>query len=124
MICITSAQYSMRATVLSQGGFDTTPEAGFDDTPLTPNLAQDPNTGEILRVWSADTIPGGVVQQKVIKCKVRGIISKTTRGEGTSTKITAAGLIDDTDYVMMDFLPTVSLSKRDRITNIKNLRAW
>jgi len=102
----------MRATVLSQGGFDTTPES---------NTTQDPDTGEIKRVWRRDTdlITAGD-QLLTIKCNVRGIISKTTRGEGTSTKITAAGIIDDTDYVMMDFLPFISLSKRDRITDIKN----
>lgn len=111
MRCLTSVNYSMWATVLSQGG--------FDSTPSSPSQSQDPDTGELVRVWREDTdLNTAGTQSKRIKCKVRGIISKTTRGEGTSTKITAAGLLEDTDYVMMDFGPHVILSKRDRITNI------
>lgn len=108
---IISAHFNMRATVLSQGGFDTTPGS----------TTQDPDTGEIKRVWASDSdlVLAGT-QLKIIKCVVRGIISKTTRGEGTSMKIDTAGIILDTDYVMMNFLPTELLSKRDRITNITN----
>lgn len=113
MRCITSARYTMTATVLSQGGHDTTPESPF--------AAQDPDTGTINRAWVRDTDTLTANDQlRTIKCNARGIISKSTSGGGTSTKITAAGILDDTDYVLMDFSASEILSKRDRVTDIKN----
>lgn len=114
MRCITSAKFSMRATVLSQVNFD------LDALPET--FRQDPDTGDIVRVWTeqdSDPVETGI-QPRVIKCKARGIISKTTRGEGTSRGYNAAGILEDTDYIMINFPANVIVTKRDRITDIKN----
>ena len=101
----------MTATVLSQGGFDTTPESTI----------QDPDSGEIVRVWSADSdivTPG--IQKQTIKCICKGIISKTTRGSGTAQTVNAAGILVETDFVLMSFLPNVIITKRDKITDISS----
>jgi hypothetical protein len=101
----------MTATVLSQGGFDQTPES--------PYTSQDPNTGEIVRVWKKDTDPNTPgTQPRTIKCICKGVISKSARGAGTAEVIGVSGIIEETDYVLMKFAPSVVLTKRDRVTDI------
>lgn len=122
MRCITSARFNMTATVLTQGTLvvDDTSE---DGTVIGHwENKQDPETGEIIRVWvveDADPVAPGV-QAKTVKCIVRGILDGGIRVAGTTERYTPQGLIESVDYVKMQFPASVVITKRDRVTNVTN----
>jgi hypothetical protein len=104
----------MTATVLNQG--PTAPDTGGHWVER-----QDPDTGEIERVWTNDddvVTPG--VQQRIIPCIVRGVIDGGIRVAGTTERYTPAGIYESVDYAKMSFPANIKLSKRDRITNVTN----
>jgi hypothetical protein len=109
----------MYATVLSQG--PTSPETSDD-----PNghwvERQDNDTGEIVRVWvvedSDPDTPG--TQERIIPCIVRGVIDGGIRVAGTTERYTPAGIYESIDFAKMQFPSGIVLTKRDRITNVKN----
>lgn len=107
----------MTATVLTQNDQGQyTEEIGHFEN------RQDPETGEIIRVWvveDADPVAPGV-QGKQVKCAARGIIGSGIRGTGTNEIIDPHGLIESLDYVRMQFPASVTITKRDRVTNIAN----
>lgn len=115
--CLVSAQYNMWVTVLSQDV-----EAPVDPGSGSWVEKQDPDTGEIERVWvpeDEDTETPGV-QERKIPCSVRGIISSGVTDIGTTERYTAAGIYDNIDYARMKFPAGIILSKRDRVTNVVN----
>lgn len=83
---------------------------------------QDPITGEIERVWVVEDVdpvtPG--VQEKRVKCIVRGILDGGIRVAGTTERITPQGIYENIDYVKMQFPANITITKRDRITNVTN----
>jgi len=108
----------MYATVLNQGptapGPTEDPEGHWVDK-------QDPDTGEITRVWTADDNPTEAGEQRrIIPCIVRGVIDGGIRVAGTTESYTPSGVYNSVDFVKMSFPANVKLNKRDRITNITN----
>ena len=123
MRCLTSARFNMTATVLTQddqGQYDpnNSGEVGHWEN------RQDPETGEIVRVWVVEdadpTVPG--TQTKSVKCIVRGILDGGIRVAGTTERYTPQGILESVDYIKMQFPASVTITKRDRITNIANRR--
>ena len=116
--CLVSAKFSMTATVLSQG--PTAPT-----TPVTEGQwvnKQDPDTGEIIRVWEeidVDTEEPGTQALRIV-CMVRGVIDGGIRVAGTTERYTPKGVYDNVDYAKMNFPADVVLTKRDRITDVRN----
>lgn len=111
----------MTSTVLTQDD-----QGQYDDNNLGEvghwENRQDPETGEIIRVWvveDADPVAPGV-QAKTVKCIVRGILDGGIRVAGTTERYTPQGLIESVDYVKMQFPASVTITKRDRVTNIAN----
>lgn len=120
VICLTSAAYNMKADILRQG----------DDNPETPEYdgtwvtRQDPDSGEIVREWQPnDKTVGGDNSSSVLedfKCIARGFLNSGLRGAGTTERFSE--LYEGVDYVSMKYSPSVKISKRDRITNIRDLK--
>jgi hypothetical protein len=114
--CLVSAKFSMTATVLSQA------PTGDPDVNGHYESKQDPDTGDIVRVWvvdDSDPVAGGV-QPREIKCMVRPVIAGGIIGAANTERFTPQGVYDNIDYVKMTFPANTVLTKRDRITNIKN----
>jgi hypothetical protein len=112
----------MTATVLTQGGLI------VDDTDPDGTVVghyenkQDPETGEIIRVWVVeDADPDALgVQEKKVRCIVRGILDGGIRVAGTTERFNPQGILESVDFVKMQFPSSVTISKRDRVTNISN----
>jgi hypothetical protein len=104
----------MFATVLNQGPTAPDTEGHWVDR-------QDEDTGEITRVWVTDSdvdTPG--TQQREIPCIVRGVVDGGIRVAGTTERYTPAGIYENVDFAKMSFPAGIVVTKRDRITNIKN----
>lgn len=118
MRCLTSARFTMTATLLSQGSYGTTDV----EQPGYFTERQNPETFEIERIWvEADSNilePG--TQPYTFKCVARGIVDGGIRVAGTTERITPSGVIESADYIMMQFPPDIPMSKRDRVYNIKD----
>ncbi|QDH93921.1 hypothetical protein SEA_EVY_54 [Streptomyces phage Evy] len=114
MSCLLSSRFNMRATVLRQVG--TNPQenpGGHWET------QQDPETGDIIRVWVPDEdsdTPGN--QTLTIKCIVRGVTNGGIRVAGTTQRYSE--VYENIDWATLAFPKGVILSKRDRITNVSN----
>lgn len=122
MRCITSARFNMTATVLTQGGLivdDTNPDGSVVGH---WENKQDPETGDIIRIWVVEDADPSTpeIDAKVVKCIVRGILDGGIRVAGTTERYTPQGLIESVDYVKMQFPASVTITKRDRVTNIAN----
>ena len=125
VVCITSARFNMKADILRQG------ELTIDD-PATPSedeggrwiIRQDPDSGEFIRVWQTNPNPGPAPSPKpnenleTFACIARGIVDGGIRVAGTTERF--GGLYENIDYVFMTVGPKVKISKRDKITNIRN----
>jgi hypothetical protein len=114
MSCLLSSRFNMRATVLRQVG--TNPQenpGGHWET------QQDPETGDIIRVWVADEDadePGN--QGLVINCIIRGVTNGGIRVAGTTQRYSE--VYENIDWATLAFPKKYILSKRDRITNVTN----
>lgn len=120
--CLTGARFTMTATLLHQG----------DENGPTPDpdgygtwvRQQDPLTGEIVRVWQPiPDDPSTVdVNETVtigeIPCIARGIVDGGIRVAGTTERF--GDLYDNIDYVKLWTPASVIVTKRDRITNIRD----
>jgi hypothetical protein len=118
---------TMRATLLHQDD-DYNP---YPD-PINPDEygewveSQDPLTGEIVRVWvpfedqpdNPDT-PETDPTFLEIPCIARGIVDGGIRVAGTTERF--GDTYENIDFVKMWVPPTVRITKRDRITNIKDI---
>lgn len=121
--CLTTARMNMRATLLHQ-------HDQYNPDPINPDLygewveSQDPLTGEIVRVWKPyDDIPDTPGDESVtfgnIRCIARGIVDGGIRVAGT-TEWFGNQNYENIDFVKMWVPPNVSISKRDRVTNIRD----
>ena len=116
--CLVSAKYNMTATMLSQGVVSTDPGAGEFVT------RQDPDTGEIIRVWQevdADDVTSGM-QAYTFNCTARGIITGGIRAVGTIEEFNNNGEYVKSDYIKMSFGIDVPLNDRSKVTNIAGPR--
>ncbi|QGH76362.1 hypothetical protein SEA_DAUBENSKI_54 [Streptomyces phage Daubenski] len=114
MSCLLSSRFNMRATVLRQVGTNPQENPGGHWT-----TQQDPETGDIIRVWVPDEDadePGD--QTLVIKCMVRGVTNGGIRVAGTTQRYSE--VYENIDWATLVFPRSVTLSKRDRITNVSN----
>lgn len=135
--CITSNKYEQKATLLRQGYQPDDPVIGSDDilpegSTTTGNYVtkQDPITGEIIRVW--EPAPSGVEDDPgtegvneshfTFECQARGIMTGGLNTQGTAERWTSKGTYENVDFVEMQVAPEVVITKRDKVTNIRNSR--
>jgi hypothetical protein len=119
VICLTSAKFNMKADILRQsdGEFTPTAEGEWKDY-------QDPITGEIIRKWyPVGDDPGTSVINEgdplsTFQCMARGIVGSGLRGDGTGKQW--GDVYVDTDFCRIEYPSSVILTKRDRVTNIRN----
>lgn len=123
--CLTTARMNMRATLLTQVD-------DYNPDPIDPTdygewvNSQDPLTGEIVRVWKPyedqpdpDGPGPGKPTYKEINCIARGIVDGGIRVAGT-TEWFGNQNYESIDFVKMWVPPGILVTKRDRITNIKD----
>src|SRR5690349_20169476 len=119
--CITGHRFNMVASVLKQG------QKVYD--PVDPENygtyveIQDPLTGEVIRVWEPfpdvpDTPSDESVSYASIPCLARGIVDGGIRVAGTTERFGAD--YENIDYVRLWFPANITLTKRDRVTAIRN----
>lgn len=134
MRCLTSARFNMSALILSQNANipdDNNPQTG------TPNghyeYQQDPDSGAMIRVWVAvpddvpeppsaiiDPVNGGMMEGTRFKCMARGFTDGGIRVAGTTERWSSRGDIDTVDFITIKFPAFVVLTRRDRVTDIRN----
>lgn len=121
--CLTGARFTMEATLLHRED---------DYSPLPVNIdeygqwidSQDPLTGEIVKVWKPYDVPDNPDTPAVdptvrtIKCLVRGIVDGGIRVAGTTERF--GDTYENIDYAKMWVPSGTRITKRDRITNIKD----
>lgn len=122
--CLTGARFTMQATLLHQN------DEYIPENDININLygewveSQDPLTGEIIRVWqpydnpktpevNEDTLNIGTVP-----CVARGIVDGGIRVAGTTERF--GDTYENIDFVKLWVPGHVKISKRDRVTNIKD----
>lgn len=120
--CITGARFTMNATVLRWVG-ETSNE--HSPAPGTWAMTQDPITGEILNKWEPVVINidntatiKNEYEELTIPCVARGIVDGGIRVAGTTERF--GDTYENIDYVKMWFPAKFKLTKRDRITNIRD----
>lgn len=125
VVCLTSARFNMKADILRQGG-----EVPVD--PQQPDgdwtYEQDPESGEFIRVWTPNVVDDPDTPEnereeaglESFRCEARGIIDGGIRVAGTTERFSE--LYENVDYVKISFPARVRISKRDRITNIRDPR--
>lgn len=130
MLCLTSARYNMTALVLVPGA-DTDQNNDVTPTDNTGHYEyqQDPDSGAIVRVWVPDApqpgdpavpVDSGAAAGRRIPLMARGIIDGGIRVAGTTERYTPGGVYENIDFVSIKFPADVVLTKRDRITDIRN----
>lgn len=120
MRCLRSARYTMTAEVLRTG--TSAPGDTVDlDEEGTWETQQDEISGEIISVWVplvSDTPTGTTVVK--IPCMVRSIVDGGIRVAGTTERFGKE--YENIDFATIDFGPKFVLTKRDRITNVRDKR--
>lgn len=117
VVCLTGARFNMKADVLRA-----TPTS-VEDSPGNWVTTQDPDSGELIRSWQVNPVSGQVDDASTdtlesFSCIVRGIVSGGIRVAGTTERF--GEYYNDVDFVTMQFPASVKLSRRDRITNIRD----
>ena len=117
MQCLLSARYVLKADILRQSEsgepVNLSEQGSWQDD-------QDPLTGAPIRVWvplTDDSDPSAPTVYS-IDCMANGIIDGGIRVAGTTERFEAD--YQSIDYVRMFFGPQHILTKRDRVTNIRN----
>jgi hypothetical protein len=124
----------MTALLLVPQGSNTDPTVP-DPTPTTGSPSgryeyqQDPDSGALIRVWVADTdnvaetvaqIERGVAEGRRFKLQARGFVDGGIRVAGTTERWSSRGDIDTVDFISIKFPASVVLTRRDRVTDIRN----
>lgn len=125
--CLTGARFTMSATLLHQND-PYTPVGDIDiDRYGDWKNSQDPITGEIIRLWTPYDEPidlpetpedEGAISIGNISCLARGIVDGGIRVAGTTERF--GDTYENIDFVKMWIPSHVRVSKRDRITNIRD----
>lgn len=130
--CLTAGRMTMQATLLHQNNQSGTVIGDIDLDHYGDYVnQQDALTGEIVRVWApsndvfpgADGQPGGgddITVTRSIPCIARGIVDGGIRVAGTTERFGDA--YENIDFVKMWVPANVRISKRDRVTNIRDPR--
>lgn len=119
VVCLTSARFNMKADILRQDR--TVPNPPDPEGEWV--YKQDPDSGEILRSWQSGSQvdnPNTTTDEGLesFRCEARGIIDGGIRVAGTTERFNA--VYENIDYVRISFPASVKISKRDRITNIRD----
>lgn len=120
-ICLTGAMFSMWADVKRQ----------MNDNPDDPTdngewvLEQDPDSGEIIRVWKSFDNPDtpDVDESETgesFPCLARGVISQGIRNMSTNQDWTQ--VYRATDIIQLEFPADVILRRNDHVTNIRDAK--
>lgn len=127
VLCLTSARFNMKADILRQGRY-TNDVGDFEPTDEVGEwvMQQDPDSGEIIRVWQNNNqtdLPDtnddeSAHELETFSCIARGIVDGGIRVAGTTENF--GGLYENVDFVSMTVGPKVNITKRDRVTNIRN----
>lgn len=122
MRCMTSGRFSMNAEIL---GWSEVTEGDNDDvTPGSWDTYQDPITGEIFNDWTAADDPStpdvneAGTSLRTVECIARGIVDGGIRVAGTTERF--GDTYENIDYVKMWVPAYVKITKRDRVTNIRD----
>jgi hypothetical protein len=124
---------NMSALILVPAGNDGDPNTGTPATETDPggryDWQQDPDSGAYIQVWIPDTddvvenplaVEGGLSPGRRFKCMARAITDGGIRVAGTTERFSSRGTIDTVDFVRIIFPPNVILTRRDRVTDIRN----
>lgn len=131
--CLTAGRMTMNATLLHQNQ-DYDPVDGDIDLDEYGQWvrSQDPLTHEIVRVWEPKVISyetwgdyqtepaQNVDVVRTIPCIARGIVDGGIRVAGTTERF--GDTYENIDFVKMWVPASVRISKRDRVTNIRDPR--
>jgi len=120
MLCLTGARFTMNAEVLRQELLTSDEDSGAVGE---WTRTQDPITGAILRDWKPGTKQSGstpATELRTIPCLARGIVDGGIRVAGTTERF--GDTYENIDFVKMWVPAHIKLTKRDRITNIRNKR--
>lgn len=122
VVCLTSARFNMWADILHQGSEGA--EFEVTDTAGEWVLQQDPESFEIVRKWQPNpSAPGAdpdTPELTSFRCLARGIIDGGIRVAGTTERFSE--IYENVDYVRMWLPGNIRISRRDRITNIRDVR--
>ena len=123
--CLSSVRMNMKADILRQTSHN---PALPDPTPGTPNGGwseyQDPDSGELVRKWEPATKADNPATPTVYEglesfaCIARGIVDGGIRVAGTTENF--GDLYENVDFVVMTVPGGLRITKRDRVTNIRN----
>jgi hypothetical protein len=114
---------TMQATLLHQND-DYIPDGDIDlDLYGEWVNSQDPLTGEIVRVWKPYDDPQTEQNEDLLRigtidCIARGIVDGGIRVAGSTERF--GETYEDIDFVKLWVPPNTKISKRDRVTNIKD----
>jgi hypothetical protein len=122
MLCISSARFNLTAKRLVQGDNNTDPTDSHEFENGSYVYQQDPDTGAFIRVWVEDPdITDTVLPDDLrIPCIARGVVDGGIRVAGTTERYTPAGIYENVDFVRMQFPAGYILTKRDKVTDIRN----
>lgn len=118
---ITGARYSMRATIIRP--------TGPTSDPVDPNATgtwverQDPDTGEIIRVWEPVVVdnpdtPENDINVTEIWCMARGIVDGGIRAAATTESFD--DIYRNVDIINLWVPKKYRITKADRVTNIRS----
>lgn len=120
MRCLGSSRFNMLVDVVKPVGAPLNPTPGNPGTWVTQ---QDPDSGAVIRVFIPDNLTTpNVVEGNVLKdvrCMVRGVIDGGIRVAGTTERFSE--IYESADWSKITFPPGVPITKRDVITNIRDL---
>lgn len=128
--CLTGARFTMSAMLLHQNDpySPDIPEGGIDiDLYGEWKNSQDPLTGEIVRLWTPYDEPVDIPETPedesaisigTVPCVARGIADGGIRVAGSTERF--GDTYENIDWVKMWLPPHVRVSKRDRVTNIRD----
>lgn len=120
--CALGAKFSMKATVLRQGVVPAEPIEGEPTGHY--EYVENPITGEIERKWVVGVddpnTPHITEGGEVFPCEARAVITNGLNTQGTTERFTSKGGVETVDFVTIKFPKEIVLTRRDRITNIKD----
>lgn len=120
VVCLTSARFNMFADVLYQTvETETAPDSG------EWVITHDEDSNEILRTWQSGATDQGTSSDAsddlvTFSCLARAIVDGGIRVAGTTERF--GDLYEGVDYVRIQFPANIKLSRRDRVTNIRDRR--
>lgn len=131
--CLTAGRMTMTATLLHQNNQNGSVVGDIDlDEYGEWVRSQDPLTHEIVRVWQPTVTPvsagidglfgtsDDITITDTIPCIARGIVDGGIRVAGTTERF--GDSYENIDFVKMWIPSTIRISKRDRVTNIRDPR--